>query len=722
VVKNPSTGRFFQFREAECFIAQQLDGSTPLEVVRRRTEERFRSPLSDEALHRFIETLRRFGLLDGSGPSPGTPGTGNRVRGSLLYLRFKAFDPDRFLNRLVPRLRWLFTPSVAILALGFILVALGIAIQDGWTIARGLPRLDRVDVLILIWVTLVGITILHEFAHAIACKHFGGSVHEMGFLLLYFQPALYCNVSDAWLFADKWKRVWVMFAGAYVELCFWAMATLTWRGTEPGTTPYQLSLVVMATLGVKTLFNLNPLIKLDGYYLLCDLLEIPNLRSRSFRHLRSRLTFVTGGRKPSSEEGTPKERCLYLAYAVLAGTFSIWLLVLISSYAAKYLVGHYQGWGFVAFTGLMLSLFRGPLRAASSPLRSAIEGKPKRGLSRFHVLLAIFGLAVIAVLLVHVDLKVAGEFSILPARNADVRADVEGTIEQIFVREGQRVQRGDSLVQISDRDSRAEVEKIRLEIAERAAKQRMLAAGATHEQVDVAMTTAAKARDRVDYAQRELQRLETLYARQLTSQRELDQAKETAGIRDKELKEAEGNLRILRAGARQEEIEAGQAELDRLMAQQRHEEGKVARARVTSPIAGVIATPKLEHRVGEYVRAGDLIVKVLELRTVTAEIAVSEKEIADVEVGSRVDLRARAMPWKTVRGVVTSIAPTVTAPDQAAVGPRSVTVTTTVENPSLILKPDMTGIAKIYCGKHSVAGVLTRRFARYLRVDFWSWW
>src|SRR5207302_6745416 len=86
---------------------------------------------------------------------------------------------------------------------------------------------------------------LHEFAHGLTCKHFGGEVHEIGFFLIYLQPALYCNVSDAWLFPEKSKRLWVGFAGPYLELFLWALATLAWRLTDAETGINYLALIVM---------------------------------------------------------------------------------------------------------------------------------------------------------------------------------------------------------------------------------------------------------------------------------------------------------------------------------------------------------------------------------------------------------------------------------------------------------------------------------------------
>ena len=143
--------------------------------------------------------------------------------------------------------------------------------------------------------------------------------------------------------------------------------------------------------------------------------------------------------------------------------------------------------------------------------------------------------------------------------------------------------------------------------------------------------------------------------------------------------------------------------------------------RVVSPHDGVITTPRMNEKIGQLVSKGTLIAEVHDLHTVEAEIAVPEQEIADVQVGQPVVLKARSYPTERFEGTVTAIAPAAGKPDDA-LGQKVIRVITKIDNAPLLLKSQMTGNAKIYSDKRSIAELITRRLVRYLRVEFWSWW
>ncbi len=802
VIKDPATGQFFRFRDAEHFVARQLDGSTPLDVIRQRAEGKFGATLAPDALAQFIKTLGRHGLLETDGAESGhLTGPRGRVRGSLLLLRLKAFDPDRLFNRLIGKVRFFFTRPFLVASAALIAVAFGTTFLHWHEIGQDVLRLYRVETFILAWFVILLVGITHEFAHGLTCKHFGGEVHELGFMLLYFQPALYCNVSDAWLFPEKSKRLWVTFAGAYFELFVWALATLTWRLTNPEAWPNLVALVVMATSGIKTFFNFNPLVRLDGYYLLSDYLEIPNLRRRAFRYIGTGIKRLVSSAVHESTDATPRERRLFLVYGLVATVFSFVLLGFVVVKLSNFLLP-YQTAGLLLFTFLFVPRLRRRLGRLGfqPPIPFRREKSRRAPIKRPATMVALLAGLLAVLFLVPMELKATGEFKVLPSRNADVRAEVTGIIEKISVDEWRAVRAGDLIARLFDRDYSADLRQTEGQIAEKTARLRMLKAGPRPEEIEVARREVQTAKATVDAARKEYEQATQILAHQrakaevavkkaeeqlqynriefarfkallkgdFISRKDYAAAENLVVLGESDLHdaqaalrmvladdlaplrkalvvaetqrlEAEGKLALLVAGTRQEEIDAAEAEIARLRAQRDYQAEQLRLVNVVTPIAGVITTPtrQLRGMIGQQVNKGDLIAEVHELNTITAEIAIPEKEIGDVHVGQTVFVKARAYPEQTFAGTVTSIAtavtgnsraPTVsgastaTTPQSTTEGERTVLVTTRLDNTSHFLKPEMTGKAKIYCGGRSIFDLITRRLARTVRVEFWSWW
>jgi putative peptide zinc metalloprotease protein len=793
VLKDPATGRFFRFGEAEHFITSQLDGTTPLEVVRQRAGEEFGSLPEAGMVEGFVASLRRLGLLEANDAARERPAPrGWLPRGGPLYLRFSAFDPDRLLDRLVGKVAFCFTPAFVSFSAAVVVLGLGIAVTEWGDITRDLKRLLRVEAIPVAWLIMFTVSAAHEFAHGLTCKRFGGHVHEMGFLLIYFQPAFYCNVSDAWLFAEKSKRLWVTIAGPYFEIFLWAVAAIIWRIAEPGTVPSAVALVVVVTSAFRQFINLNPLIKLDGYYLLSDALGIPNLRARSFGYLKRRLFALVGSPGRTPVEPTPRERRVYLAYGLVAGGYSAWLLGWVASMLGGFLTTHYQGTGAIAYAGLLGLAFQRPIqrwvsRPAFRAWRERVNPRwvPIGGRMRAVLL---FALVVAALFLVPWELTVSGEFAVAPRRNADVRAEVDGIIAEVYVDEGQRVAVGQLVARLEDRDYRSELKAVEAQGDEIRARLKMLRAGPRAEERRVAIQTletaetrreyarrrldeaermqaarhtkatadVAVAEERLRYARSDLVRSRALFAGELVSRRALEDSQERVAVGEKELaaaqadlaavsagdlsltgdlagfrkelavaqneaEEARARLRLLEAGSRPEEIEGAEATLARLTTQRSHLEEQLRLVTVRSAVDGVVTTQRPRERVGQYMKKGDLIVEVREVATVRAEIAVGEREIGDVKVGQPVVVKARAFPERPLEGRVAAIAPAAVQDEEAWRG-KVFRVTTTLDNPDHLLRPEMTGTAKIYCGQRRLFDVLSRRLARHVRVEFWSWW
>jgi putative peptide zinc metalloprotease protein len=607
-------------------------------------------------------------------------------------------------------------------------------------------------------------------------------VNEIGFLLLYFQPAFYCNVSDAWLIQEKTKRLWVTFAGAYSEMLVWALATIAWRVTETDTWINFVALVIMATSGVKTLFNLNPLIKLDGYYLLSDYLEIPNLRQKSFAALKARARSVWNLSSDALRVREREER-IYRGDGALAALYSTCLIMLIAWRFGTFLMTRYGGVGFVAFAALLLTAFHRPLgnvRSKAKQSASAVA-TARPGPTRTRRL-AVLAIVLAAIALMPAELKVSGGFRILPGYRSDIRTQIDGILAEIYKDEGDQIERGEAIARLDDREYRAELQKVDAQIVQAQARRDMLRAGPRREEIELARseldsatlrrqhgdnmfedarqfrdaqiakvkTAVEKAEQRLQFARNDLDRVRTLFVSGLVARISVEEAEHEVAVRESELEEArsstkmaladdspdarkerdlaaqefrraEGRVRVLMAGSRPEEVKVADAEIARLQAEHAFLEQQLQLAQVLSPSAGVIATPKLKERRGERMSRGDLIANVYDQSTVAAEIMISEKEIGDVHVGQTVLVKARAFPDKTFTSHITAVAP-VAVEDSRGFEGRMIRVMTDIDNRSRLLKPEMTGTAKIYAGRRRIFDLATRRFAQYIRVEFWSWW
>src|SRR4030095_15926429 len=233
------------------------------------------------------------------------------------------------------------------------------------------------------------------------------------------------------------------------------------------------------TSGIKSLFNLNPLIKLDGYYLLSDYLEVPNLRQKSFRYISAGIKRLCGSAIQGRKEASRRERRIYLTYGLLAGAFSFWLLGFVTLKFGGFLVGRYQGIGFILFMLFLLAMFRNRLSTILASLRTAFRTSHLRlaSMPRPTKLFILFTAALAVLFLGRMELKVSGEFKVLPIHNSDVRAEVEGIIDEIYVEEGDVVNKGIMIARLSDREPQADLRKITAEIDEKQAKLKMLKAG-----------------------------------------------------------------------------------------------------------------------------------------------------------------------------------------------------------------------------------------------------
>ncbi len=342
VVKDPVGLNYFRFQEEEYALLNWLDGDVSLDELKDRFEDEFPpQKITLEELQQFLGMLHKSGLV-----IAGVGGQGKQLLkrrrerrrkeflgalSNVLCIRFKGFDPERFLNWLYPFVRWFYTPAamVACILLGLSAVTL-VTVQFQIFTSR-LPAFHEFFSLqnaLLLSITLGLTKVLHEFGHGLTCKHFGGECHEMGVMVLVLTPCLYCNVSDSWLLPNKWARAAIGAGGMYVELVLASIATWIWWFSEPGQLLNNLCLNIMFVCSVSTvIFNANPLLRYDGYYILSDLAEIPNLRQKSTAILSRKMGEWFLGLEQPDDPFLPERNQVFFALYSMAAAVYQWVVV-----------------------------------------------------------------------------------------------------------------------------------------------------------------------------------------------------------------------------------------------------------------------------------------------------------------------------------------------------------------------------------------------------------
>jgi putative peptide zinc metalloprotease protein len=362
------------------------------------------------------------------------------IAGQVLSLRFRGVDPDRFLDWLNQYFGWLFSQAAAVLVFGLALAALLLVGAEFDTFRSRLPQFRSffaADNWVWLSLTLCVTKVLHELGHGLACKRFGGRCHEMGVMLLCFTPCLYCNVTDSWIIPSKWRRAAIGAAGMYVELLIASLATFGWWFSHPGLLNH-LCLNAMFVCSVSTLmFNANPLLRYDGYYILSDVLEIPNLRSKASAVLRQSLGKWLLGLPPQRDPFLPTRNLwLFSLYSVASPVYG-WL---VSVSIFWFLYGVLKAAGLIALTpllgGVMLwGLFVMPLwriaRLLYAPQRSR-RVKKMRAAICIGALIA----AVSVLLIIPLPYYVVCPLHVQPRDATALYVDSPGNVRKIFVQGG----------------------------------------------------------------------------------------------------------------------------------------------------------------------------------------------------------------------------------------------------------------------------------------------
>lgn len=473
-VKDPVTLAYFELRDEEYFVLQRLNGQSTTAEICAAFDTQFRPKrLATEELEQFIGQLVSQGLLMADSPGYGgllvDRATQQQVRrrwsrlGNLFCIKFRGVDPDRLLEWLLNRLHWLFSPIVVAASFLLIVAALTLVIVQ---FDRVLQRMPQMQALLsppnLIWLPLLLaiVKILHELGHGLTCKRFGGECRELGVMLLVFTPTLYCNVSDMWMVRDKWKRIAVSAAGMWVEAVIAATCTLLWWFSTPGLF-HSLCLNLMFLCSISTLvFNGNPLLRYDGYFVLSDWLEIPNLQQQSQGTIRTGLVRWFCGIGGTANSEAFSRRLFLASYGLASMSYRLILTFLILWSLYYWLQPRGLGVVVQVMAVPMLGLMAfGPMAAATRFFQSK-ENRRQIDWSLFCFRAALTSLALALLLFIPVPSRVSAEALLDRDTAVPIYATLGGTLEA-GVRLGDQVDTGQTIARLDD--PRIQSELIRLQ-------------------------------------------------------------------------------------------------------------------------------------------------------------------------------------------------------------------------------------------------------------------
>jgi putative peptide zinc metalloprotease protein len=458
VLQDRSTERFHRFSPAAYLVIGLMDGRRTVQEIwdAACTKLGDEAPTQDDVI-RLLGQLHSADLLVCDVPPDAAElferherHAKRRWQGRLFSFfswRTSLLDPDRFLRWVVPVFRPFVGKFGVLLWAAIVAPAIVLAAVYWSNLSKDvLDRLFAPRNLFLLWLLYPVIKTFHEFGHAVVTRALGGEVHDMGIMLLVLTPIPYVDASAASAFREKWQRVWVGAAGIVVEVFIAALAMYVWVSAEPGlvrTLAYNTIIVA----GVSTvLFNGNPLLRYDGYYILADLIEIPNLRSRGNAYLGYLGERYLFGRKDAEPPtATPGERVWFVVYGVTSFIYRVFVVVAILFFLTErfFLLGVI----FAVMTGIGW---------AAVPLGKGVKflmTHQRIRAVRFRAILVtgiLLALVVGLVGFVPVPYRTRTEGVVWIPEEAFVRAGSEGFIERVVKSPGDRVKAGELVVQLRE--------------------------------------------------------------------------------------------------------------------------------------------------------------------------------------------------------------------------------------------------------------------------------
>lgn len=695
VVKDPSSLRYFRWGEWDFRVAKLLDGRRGLDEITAELSRYFGAQVDAEAVQATINQFLSTGLLRTNGTVARRLYESQRetacqkkaktrflaIAAKLISFKITLFDPDLLLLQLSKRLGFLWSRGAVAVLVAMLAGSAWLMLANQASLAERMPDLLGWENLAILWLVMIAVKVVHEFGHGLACKHFGGEVHEMGAMFILFSPFLFCNATDSWTFREKSKRLVVNFAGIYLELFLAAVAAALWVLTEPGIFN-QICFNVMLVCSVMTIFfNANPLMKFDGYYALSDWLEIPNLKERGDRTLVSNAAGVlTGGHGVVADPFTRQMKGRIMLYAVASYAWTFFAAYNILRAMGKMLEPY--GLDRMAQATASLVLLMGvitPPIMIGLHVRKTLANDTAPGLARKILRRSFIVAAVLAVVMaIPWPVNVRSACVIDAVNSARITASTAGYIRSVECSDGQRVEAGQVLAVLDNPQADFQVKDFELRLA----GLRAATAAAESDPVYDRDLTSLRAQSA---------QLETALRKAKLDRDQLVLRAPIGGvISGRNLRERNGML-LSRGDLFCEILPDGPVEA--VVALGENDAGKVEPGQPVSFRLNSLASATYEGKVLE----------------------VTEQPVSRLPHQSLGQHAGGTVP--SVMAPPSAGAADPTAPEAVPAG-QVFAVHVAIGNEKEMLRPGMSGRVKIYCGRKPIGAQLWGKFTSMLRTDF----
>jgi putative peptide zinc metalloprotease protein len=467
----PSQNAMFRFPPQSWELIQYFDGLRSYQDIAREYSANVGQLHSAEEIREFADSIdaldfwqktqqeKNIQLLQRSAEERKRLANSRKNRfGDLSEIVFPAVNPDKFVTWWYGKTSFVYTWWFTALTLLAFTIAAAITVvhwseigRDTWEFFNFTHKTWG-DVLLFYVLALFALC-WHELGHAHACKHYGGRVPEMGFLLIYLTPAFYTDTTEGFVLGTRYQRLIIAVAGAWAELIVCAIATPLWWGTPPGSTVHSAAYLLILMTGIAgLLINWNPLMKLDGYHMLCEIVGISELKETSTAYVSAWVKRHIFG-LPVEVPYVPKRRRLgFAVYAISSGVYSYTVLYILASFVGNVFRSFNPEWSFIPELGTAGLIFRSRIQSLVNFMKFFYLDKKDRILAILHNWqgrMALAGIAVFLLLPLWHE-SASGQFQLEPGKLTIIRNAVPGKVQEIFPREGDSVAAGDRIARLTN--------------------------------------------------------------------------------------------------------------------------------------------------------------------------------------------------------------------------------------------------------------------------------